>query len=977
VAEVVEVRSDSAIIDVISSKSIVNVTEAIMDAVPKGRSFLGMVALAPGARFEPLQSLARSAPGFQIDGASSAENTFAIGGQNTTHIQTGQAAFEPPTDFFQVVTVKSSGFEAEHGGALGGVINAVTKRGGSAWHGSGLLYYRNDVLDANEFGVARKDPQASFDAANRLSEPLEVYDRIKDDIRIIEPGFELGGPLGTDRLELFISYIPHLETNTRTVQVPGAGATAFERSENTHHAVGRLDFRATDTLQTGASWNYAYTRTRGIDRPDADGLDGEFNSGAATPRRADRGRTLPNTTWGLYADWTPLPTVVVSARFGDWTSDRQDRGTPSGTRHFFDTSSIGVVSLGGIPVDSTFEQGATFANIGDNTAIVFDDFERRSFSNDLSYFFNALGGHNLKGGWAWNELSNNLQESDVTSLVRITWGDTFTPSTTTGVTNCAAIDIANGGNGCRGEFGYWFIQDFQRRGQAGSTNWAFYLQDSWKVGGGVTLNLGVRFDKEFLPSYAQGPGIVAKPIAFAFGDKVAPRLGAAWDVLGTGKLKLFGSWGWFYDIMKFEMPRGLFGGDYWHNCTFTLESDDYTQIIPTLTNGFACNSGATGALPGTFIEEQDFRIPANIEADIDELIDPNLKPMRQYEFTLGSEFALTSDIGIELRYNRKRLKRTIEDVGIRTPLGEQFTMSNPGEGVSFAPLRDDCVGCPGEDTSDLPPMPLPVREYDGVEIRFNKRLTNNWYSLVSYTWSRLHGNYSGLTSTDEGGRSSPNVNRFFDEQPMLFDANGEATFGPLPTDRPHTFKFFGGYQLNYLGMSTMLSASQVWFSGSPISYAQDFTFAAPTFPFGRANWADLSRDPATGDVILDGIRNGARLSQFTQTNLNIRHEFKLSQSNEALRFAVELNLLNLFNQRNIIRLQNRIEQSIFSFVQFNSTQSKSGINYPAYFAGYDPIAAYNAAGLTLNSTYGEATEFRLATPFQIPRTVRIKLAIVF
>jgi hypothetical protein len=293
-------------------------------------------------------------------------------------------------------------------------------------------------------------------------------------------------------------------------------------------------------------------------------------------------------------------------------------------------------------------------------------------------------------------------------------------------------------------------------------------------------------------------------------------------------------------------------------------------------------------------------------------------------------------------------------------------------------------------------MPRPTREYDGVEIRFNKRLTNNWYSLVSYTWSRLHGNYSGLTSTDEGGRSSPNVNRFFDEQPMLFDANGEPTFGPLRTDRPHTFKFFGGYQLNYLGMSTMLSASQVWFSGTPTSFVQDFTFAAPTFPFGRGNFAELSRDPATGDVILDGILDGARLAQFTQTSLNIRHEFKLSQSNEALRFAVELNLLNLFNERNIIFLKDNIERSRSQFVQFNSavdvgtctvpgdissggcsTFSQSGINYPAFFAGWDPIGEYNAAGFTLDSLYGEAAEFRGATPFQIPRTVRIKLAIIF
>ena len=59
--------------------------------------------------------------------------------------------------------------------------------------------------------------------------------------------------------------------------------------------------------------------------------------------------------------------------------------------------------------------------------------------------------------------------------------------------------------------------------------------------------------------------------------------------------------------------------------------------------------------------------------------------------------------------------------------------------------------------------------YDGIEARLTKRLSNNWRGEVIYLWSRLDGNYSGLASSDENGRVSPNVNRLFDSLLMALD----------------------------------------------------------------------------------------------------------------------------------------------------------------------------------------------------------------
>ena len=102
--------------------------------------------------------------------------------------------------------------------------------------------------------------------------------------------------------------------------------------------------------------------------------------------------------------------------------------------------------------------------------------------------------------------------------------------------------------------------------------------------------------------------------------------------------------------------------------------------------------------------------------------------------------------------------------------------------------------------------PKPERKYDGLEFRLNKRFTNNWSATASYLYSRLYGNYSGLASSDENGRTAPNVNRYYDNTIMSYDANGQAVYGPLQTDRPHNFKLNGVYDFKW---GTTLGAN--WF----------------------------------------------------------------------------------------------------------------------------------------------------------------------
>ncbi len=1024
--EVVEVSSAAPLVDVAQSKVQTNITQDILEMVPKGRSFQSVIAMAPGARSEPLQGGANTgAVGYQIDGATNAENAYLVEGQETANIQTGASNTNVPMEFIQEVQIKSSGFEAEYGGALGGVVNVVQKRGSNSWHGSVLVNYEGDFFDAAPNATVRKNPDiGAIGAAGtsshpsltcttanpcRVDQPVQNYTPKKDHYRIFEPGFEVGGDLVKDRLWVFASTVPRLYRLSRTVRMNalGPGNRTFNQSVDTYYSLARVDLLATKKIRLFGSWQYNYQKGTGTSLPAADDVFGARNLNAGdNPDNYNSGigYVQPNIIYNTGADITLTPALVASARFGYFHTDYQDRGTPSGIRYYYRDSTYpygtGIApapaSLPNInntqtlgAVAPNMVQSTGFSNIGANTASVFDKYDRTSFSGDLAYFKKALGTHNLKVGYSFNKLANDVLTGYVTADVYVAFGLTWSPSLSSPATpgagrtspgeHCADVISENqtlfgmsasqaAAAGCRGNWGTVNLRDLGTTGAVSSYNHAIYVQDSWTVGHGLTINAGVRFDKESLPSYSAGnPGI-----NFDFGDKTAPRLGAAWDVLRNGKLKAYGSFGYFFDIMKFELPRGSFGGDWWHDCVYALDDPQvFTGFVPQRSgagNHYCPGTGdATGTISGgRFIANEDFRLPSNSPlAAIDPIsglprsgVDPNLKPMKQHELVLGADWAITPTLAFESRWSRKRLDRTIEDAGVLTQFGEQYYIVNPGYGDH----RVSCTGCPLN--------PKASRRYDGVELRLAKRSTNKWFGSASYTYSRLYGNYSGLTATDisdgGAGRSSPNVDRAFDEPFMSFDASGKVIDGPLATDRPHSIKGFGYYRLKWWKMESWLGVNQVWYSGTPISTYVS-VWGAPVFVAGRGKFADITSDPATGSWVLNGVRD-MRTASYSQTDLNFVHEMHVSKNNEQLKLGFELNASNLMNQHS----PTFVEQNLIRTGSINRPALADGSpNYLALLTGYDYLANANATNKIFNSREG------LAYGWQNPRALRFKVRFIF
>jgi hypothetical protein len=247
------------------------------------------------------------------------------------------------------------------------------------------------------------------------------------------------------------------------------------------------------------------------------------------------------------------------------------------------------------------------------------------------------------------------------------------------------------------------------------------------------------------------------------------------------------------------------------------------------------------------------------------------------EFTAGLDHELTPKMSLGVRYVHKWAMHAIDDVGVDAPgVGELYVLTNPGEGFGefFEPLY------PTWSESK------PKRDYDAVEVRLQRRLSNNWAGSVSYVWSRLYGNWTGLTSGDEpaantntgsantGRSTSPGATRYWDNMVMSYDSHGDQVYGLLPTDRPHTLKLQGTYEFR---TRTSFGAFFIVQSGSPQSTVMrigGFGSGYPMFINGRN---DLGRSPT-----------------FSQFDLQAAQEIRFGKN---MRAVVQLNLDNVFDQR--------------------------------------------------------------------------------
>lgn len=825
----------SPVLDVLSTAASNNLKAEMIDELPKGRSWDSVVQLAPAVNQETIQG----DKGISFRGASISENAYIVDGVDTTSVVVGNRGQDVVLEFIDEVQVKSGFVGAEYGGALGGIVNVVTKSGSNDYRGLVNFQFSGSALTVKPRQRLRVNPTDS-----KLAE--YVYDP-EDNLKQFDFGGTLGGRIVRDRVWFFAGWMPQYINTSRNVTFTDGNSGSYTSRIRRNYFSGKITARLANNLNANFTTSISPDNSNGA----LPALDGTSPSNA---NYAARGTRSAKYAYSFGMDWVASSSLFVNAFVGYHTKKAHDVGVPVADRYRYVISNIGYP---GVPAE--FQHPTSWETSPDTTNVYANDDTRFSLGATVTAAFSAGGRHMLRGGIQYARPTTYLHYGPTKERVDLHWGARFF--------------------GQMGQYGYWRAFDISSDGQVISNNQAIFIQDTWSLSR-LTLNLGLRAEREDLRPYVDDNPTTR--ILFSFADKLAPRVGVAWDVRGDSTWKIYVNAGMFYDMLKHSAPRDGFGGGTFKIDYYTLDTYDYTKLNkanPLGTKIFTLDLRGKGAV-----------------------LDPAIKPARTNVYDVGTEYELAPNVTVGVGFVHRDIAHANEDFQVQQPNGTfQKVFGNAGRGLITRPYGND-----------YPPQPKFERTYDGIDFQIKRRMANNWMASASYTYSRLKGNFDGLADPDQQiyADINPNVGIYCDYLEGCYTASGKVDIGRLSADRPHQFKLNGSYSFNWgLTVGAFFQA----LSGTPITANLGVNSATVTHPAGRGG-------------------NG-RNKTLTQTDLSLIYALKLSR---AMRVSLVANILNLFDQKTPTRT--------YQNMLLGGTTSIS-VPKAQYFAGYDYMAAVNAPGV--------------------------------
>jgi outer membrane receptor protein involved in Fe transport len=868
--EVVEVTGTAPFVDQGSTKTGVTLTEEYTRNIPVEHRLSGTLGAAAGAE--------RDLYGTSLAGGSSPENAYIIDGIVASHPTDGVLSTDLPSEFIAETEIITGGYNAEYGRAMGGIVNVITKQGGNTCHGSVFYYFQPAALvaKARTIDVEGGSISSRTDLTHR-------YDL----------GAELGGPIVKDRLWFHLGFDPHAtyEATTRTIarQVdddqngvpdrdPDTGFTKREpvaRSRlPTHHKTYYFTAKLTSALgtnhrgQLGAFGN----PTTAVD------LVGVQRAPAITLRRASRGSYNAYGRWTSKLDGgaTELAAITGYHRTYDLPHvPRQPTVSYSYERSLYDFADVETAGINGCddrtpddpyplirncPITQYPEQGhgfvvryrdARITGAGSMTrrarfaghhvlkaGIDFEKLAQRStflISGGAWLRRGPNASNGAPGRWRVLQIARvvrNLSPEEREDSERIALEDDQLLCIN-GLAACQIVDEA---------------PDISRQLNGGA-----YVQDTWLVAPHLTLDAGVRWDRQNVyRSDATGgkvsPDGELMPARALQLDNFAPRVGVIIDPTREGRAKLFGHYGRYYEPLPLSL-NALFG-----TAALALTSLNDNRRLPTHpAYDPSCNADhGTPNLVDTILSCSDRVGPQVLAGGGYSFVAEGLRGQFTEEVVAGVEYEVMRDVRVGAVYQHRGVPVVVEDLSLDA---SSYFVANPGENfdaeargwrVKAAQAQDlalaDAYRRRADQLERVNEFDKPIRNYDAVQLTAVQRPTRRSLVLASYTYSSARGNYPGLF-LPENGQLAPNITELFDLQEMLSNR-----YGPLAQDRPHNFKADAFYQLESGAVALTLGGSLRMRSG----IAHTARAAARTGAYRGGSFllpaGSLLRSPATTQV---------------------------------------------------------------------------------------------------------------------------------
>ena len=853
------VMGETTTVDTTKTGNESSFSRTYLDEVPSGRDPWVILDQTPGIdndRYNVAGSESGQQSGFFARGGSDANNQWNIDGINSTDpVSIGASPQYYDFDAFEEIQVASGGNDAsiQTGGV---VLNIVSKRAGNNWAGNGSGYFVNHDLQGNNTPEELVD--AGVERSNRINEVWEY-------------GFDVGGPIVKDKFFAWGAYRRNqINLFTRNTNLEG-GSIPDDTKLKT------INFKA------NFNWNSANESMFSYNKNDKDKEGRGFapnNQSPETLWTQGSPGTILEGIWSGQHTWIPNDQTILTARYG------------------YIGLSFGLIPVGGNQIPMIYQYAISKYT---NTAYYSSPIDRpaNDFNVDMNYYReNVLGGdHEFKFGFEYKSSKGHTFSSYGNGVYLYDYNQII-PATQPG------FELTDG---------KLTVQHFID-GHVTSNRTSFYVTDTYRRDR-LTLNLGFRVDNQGGKNESASiPGVVGfesliGPLEYPGSDlspsftDISPRIGATYDLTGDGKTILRGNFAQYYDPWNpfydtYSNPTYVYNG-------FKVPYDVTGQGLITLTENDIDPTQVTyyGGLNGPIFDLAAF--------EAQRLYAEDLGSQRSREFIVGFEREIFKDASFSVNYTYRKYDQFVSD----SPFGVTVDSYVPGGTATFPSVLGtfsipySVLATPQDGTHILENLDNYNNTYNGVDLIFRKRMSNNFLLNSSFTLQRQKqevGDGDGFLGAVIGdgfpGRivePDPTQVVFYDGKPYSFVSTGSGKSGVYPYAE-WSFRLSGVYQF-----PAEISV------GAFARYQQGYPYVLIGQLGDDASFTAF--DGAIRTVLLEPVGDRRYDNIFT-LDLNVQKVFNMGNAG---RITLAADLFNVTNNNAVVQRQRLIVSPTFNAIQEN------------------------------------------------------------
>ena len=745
-----------------------------------------------------------------ISGAQSFDNVITVNGvniqDNIRGTPTNQLVIE---DAIQETTTMTSGVSAEFGRFTGGVINAVTKQGGNSFSGSFRATLNNDAWQS--------DTPVKVDYTDKVVPTYEAT---------------VGGPLWKDRIWFFGAgrYNKNEYSGSTTAVNPGDPVVSFPRADKDTRYEAKLTVSPlqghtlTGSYTNGSieSSNYVYPYP-------------VLDPGIAYDRQT------PSDLLAINYNGVLTQNLFLEAQY----SKKQFKFQNAGGRvnELIGGTALLVQDLGNgqmfAPIFCATCPGAT--ELRDNQDVLLKG----------TWFLSTkgLGSHNVVFGYdnfESGDLSNNWQSGS-------SWVLLPTSVQSVGGNLYPVIDDSS-------YFEYFPIPQLAQKSKLRTQS--VFVNDTWKLNGSWSFNLGLRYDKN--DATDQAGATTANDSAWS------PRLSASWDVKGDGKLRVTGS----YATYVGQIQEGIAGSGasaagtpatyyyYWTGDPINANPNGpFLTTTQVLQRMFAA-LGVTSLNQLPTVPADTINLPGvNLQ------VRGGVASPKTNEYVLG----VGGTVGQNFTYRVDGVRREYEDFyTVKRDLTTGTVEDALGNVYDLGFLTN---------TNRL------QREYTGLHTSVSWR-AGSLNLAANWTWSHMLGNYVGETRG-----SGPVTTGGIENYPEYLQESWFAPRGSLSQDQRHRVRVVGTYDFKVGSLGITPGLVQSFDTGTPYGASSANVVVQP-----YVNNPGYENPPLTNTYWFTA-RDAYRTDDVWRTDLSLN----LSATLGPVEIFVLPQVLNIFNASAVVQ----------------------------------------------------------------------------